>query len=182
MASLPQIDLGNLTTSPTADEALEAWYKRNPPIADSEPNPWDVSRAELYSKDLWRKPFAEMREQAPINKIEGGVHGDFWNITTYKPNQHVEALPDIYSSDVTHGGITIAEPDFDDSDFQLPMFIAMDRPKHTGQRRTVAPAFTPTEMQRMEVEIRQRTSEVLDGLPWGEKFDWVDKVSIELTC
>jgi cytochrome P450 len=33
----------------------------------------------------------------------------------------------------------------------------------------------------MEVEIRQRTAEVLDSLPWGEKFDWVDKVSIELT-
>ena len=181
MASVPQIDLDNLTTSPTADEALEEWYKRNPPTTDSEANPWDVSRAELYSKDLWRKPFAEMRATAPINKVEGGVHGDFWNITTYKPIQHVEALPDIYSSDVSHGGITIAEPDFDDSDFQLPMFIAMDRPKHTGQRRTVAPAFTPTEMQRMDSEIRQRTGEVLDSLPWGEKFDWVDKVSIELT-
>ena len=180
MASVPQIDLDNLTTSPTADEALETWYKSNPPIADSDANPWDVSRAELYSKDLWRKPFAEMRATAPINKVEGGVHGDFWNITTYKPIQHVEALPDIYSSDVSQGGITIADTDFD-QEFQLPMFIAMDRPKHTGQRRTVAPAFTPTEMQRMEAEIRQRTAEVLDGLPWGEKFDWVDRVSIELT-
>ena len=66
MASVPQIDLDNLTTSPTADEALEGWYKRNPPITDGDPNPWDVSRAELYSKDLWRKPFAEMRAQAPI--------------------------------------------------------------------------------------------------------------------
>ncbi|OAO03847.1 cytochrome [Sphingomonadales bacterium EhC05] len=180
MASVPVIDLNNLTTSPTADEALEAYYKRNPPIQDSEANPWDVSRAELYSKDLWRKPFAEMRAQAPINKVEGGVHGDYWNICNHKAIQHVEALPDIYSSDVSHGGITIADPDFD-QDFQLPMFIAMDRPKHTGQRRTVAPAFTPTEMKRMEVEIRQRTEEVLDTLPWNKPFDWVDKVSIELT-
>jgi cytochrome P450 len=63
----------------------------------------------------------------------------------------------------------------------LPMFIAMDRPEHTGQRRTVAPAFTPAEMVRMEKEIRARTGQVLDSLPWGEQFDWVDKVSIELT-
>ncbi|HPU16828.1 MAG TPA: cytochrome P450, partial [Polymorphobacter sp.] len=34
---------------------------------------------------------------------------------------------------------------------------------------------------RMGVSIRQRTSELLDTLPVGEEFDWVDKVSIELT-
>ena len=61
------------------------------------------------------------------------------------------------------------------------MFIAMDRPKHTGQRRTVAPKFTPSAMTAMEDEIRQRTGELLDSLPRGEVFDWVDKVSIELT-
>ena len=61
------------------------------------------------------------------------------------------------------------------------MFIAMDRPEHTGQRRTVAPKFTPSAMTAMEAEIRQRTGEVLDRLPHGETFDWVDKVSIELT-
>jgi len=57
----------------------------------------------------------------------------------------------------------------------------MDRPEHTGQRRTVAPAFTPAEMVRMEAEIRMRTGQVLDAVPRGERFDWVDKVSIELT-
>jgi hypothetical protein len=63
----------------------------------------------------------------------------------------------------------------------MPMFIAMDRPKHTGQRRTVAPAFTPSEMVRMSDDIRRRTAEILDGLEWGKEFDWVDQVSIELT-
>ena len=177
---IPEVDLNNLTTSPTADEALEAWYQRNPPITDEEANPWDVSRAEIYSKNAWHEPFAEMRAKEPINFVEGGVHGDYWNVTTHKPIQHVEALPEIYSSDVEHGGITIADPDYD-QDFQLPMFIAMDRPKHTGQRRTVAPKFTPKNMAAMEQEIRQRTGEVLDSLPWDKSFDWVDRVSIELT-
>jgi cytochrome P450 len=63
----------------------------------------------------------------------------------------------------------------------MPMFIARDRPVHTGQRRTVAPAFTPSEMVRMSDDIRRRTAEILDGLPDGESFDWVDRVSIELT-
>src|SRR3546814_9287539 len=61
------------------------------------------------------------------------------------------------------------------------MFIAMDRPQHTDQRRTVAPAFTPAEMTRLSEDIRNRTGEVLDGLPWGQTFDWVDRVSMELT-
>ncbi|MFC4293302.1 cytochrome P450 [Sphingorhabdus arenilitoris] len=180
MATAPVIDLNHLTTSPTADEALEQWYKTNPPVSAKLPNPWDVSRSELYSQDKWQAPFAEMRAKAPINKIEESGYGPYWNVTSHKAIQHVEALPEIYSSEVSRGGITIADPEWD-SDFQLPMFIAMDRPKHTGQRRTVAPAFTPAEMRRMEDDIRRRTGETLDSLPWDRPFDWVDKVSIELT-
>src|SRR3546814_3598137 len=63
----------------------------------------------------------------------------------------------------SYGGITILERD-EDEDFKLPMFIAMDRPQHTDQRRTVAPAFTPAEMTRLSEDIRNRTGEVLDGL------------------
>ncbi len=65
----------------------------------------------------------------------------YWNIASHQAIQHVEALPDIYSSSWEYGGITILERD-EDEDFRLPMFIAMDRPQHTDQRRTVAPAFT----------------------------------------
>ena len=61
------------------------------------------------------------------------------------------------------------------------MFIAMDPPEHTGQRRTVAPSFGPGEVADMKAEVKQRTGEVLDSLPIGEPFDWVQKVSIELT-
>lgn len=68
-----------------------------------------------------------------------------------------------------------------DSDVRMPMFIARDRPIHTAQRRTVAPAFTPSEMTRMSEDIRHRTGEILDSLPWNTRFDWVDTVSIELT-
>lgn len=180
MATAAKIDASMLTLSPTADKALQQYYEQNPEIIDSSPAPWDVSRAELYSEDRWHAPFAEMRKKAPVNKVADSGFGPYWNVAGYKAVQHVEALPDIYSSDVEKGGITIADPDRE-SDFQLPMFIAMDRPKHTGQRRTVAPAFTPSAMGVMEKEIRQRTGEVLDSLSWDKPFDWVDKVSIELT-
>jgi cytochrome P450 len=63
----------------------------------------------------------------------------------------------------------------------MPMFIGRDRPIHTAQRRTVAPAFTPSEMVRLSEDIRRRSADILDDLPWNTGFDWVERVSIELT-
>lgn len=141
-------------------------------------DPLDVSRAELYRDDTWQAPFAEIRAKGGIHRTEHSAFGPYWSIATYKPLVEVESLPDLYSSEA--GGITIA--DFQEGvDVRMPMFIAMDRPKHTGQRRTVAPAFTPSEMVRMTEHIRTRTTEILDALPVGETFDWVDTVSVELT-
>ena len=171
-------------TEPAAVEMLDAWFQANPQAQPVHTHRWDVSSSALYVEDRWQPVFAEMRAKAPINKVTGTPFGDFWNVTTIKTVQHVESLPELFSSSWEHGGITIGEPRreiAEEDKFQLPMFIAMDRPQHTGQRRTVAPAFTPAEMERMSTEIRARTAEVLDGLPWGERFDWVDKVSIELT-
>ncbi len=173
-------------TSPTANEAFEDWLARNPDALPKHTQKWDVSRSDIYVNDTWGPIFAEMRADAPINKVTGTPYGDYWNVTSIKTIQHVEALPELFSSSYLYGGITIGDPPEGMTPEQieerrLPMFIAMDRPEHTGQRRTVAPAFTPAEMERMSTEIRARTGEVLDSLPYGEEFDWVDKVSIELT-
>jgi cytochrome P450 len=173
-------------TSPTASEAFESWLKEHGQNLPKHSHPWDVSRSDIYVEDRWQPIFAEMRAQAPVNKVEGTPYGDYWNVTTVKAIQHVEALPELFSSSWQNGGITIGDPpeDIDPAKLEerrLPMFIAMDRPEHTGQRRTVAPAFTPAEIEQLAVEVRRRTAAVLDDLPYGEEFDWVDKVSIELT-
>ncbi len=143
-------------------------------------DPFDVSRPELYRDDVWQAPFRHLRAEAPVYKVEHSDFGAYWSVSTYKPIVEVESLPEIYSSQA--GGITIADfVEGEEFTVRMPMFIAMDRPKHTGQRRTVAPAFTPSEMVRMTANIRARTGEILDSLPWGTPFDWVDTVSIELT-
>ncbi len=169
----------------TAAEEIDEPVETVVTDVSEKPHPWDVSVSEIYVEDRWQPIFKEMREKAPINKITGSVFGDYWNVTTLKPIQHVEALPDIFSSDVKNGGITVVDEKAmgvgEEENFSLPMFIAMDRPRHTEQRRTVAPAFTPAEIKRMEEDIRRRTAELLDELPVGESFDWVDRVSIELT-
>ena len=173
-------------TQPIAWQAYEEWLRANPQAQPVHTHPWDVSRSDIYVNDTWGPIFAAMRKEAPVNKVTGSPYGDYWNVVSHKAIMHVESLPDVFSSSWEFGGITISDPpeDIDPArlaERQLPMFIAMDRPQHTGQRRTVAPAFTPAEMVRMETEIRTRTAQVLDSLPIGEQFDWVDKVSIELT-
>ncbi|WP_353205439.1 cytochrome P450 [Sphingomonas sp.] len=143
-------------------------------------DPLDVSRPELYRDDVWQAPFRELRATSPVHRTEHSGFGPYWSVSTYKPIVHVESMPELFSSEA--GGITLADfIEQDPTDVRMPMFIAMDRPKHTGQRRTVAPAFTPSEMVRMTDNIRMRTAEILDTLEWNTPFDWVDTVSVELT-
>jgi len=145
--------------------------------------PIDVSLAELYAEDRWQEPFRKLRAEAPIQYVPDSKFGPYWSVSTYKPIVNVEALPKIFSSSYEYGGISIAFytdrllPD----EFRQPQFIAMDPPQHTAQRRTIAPAFGPSEVKAMQDEVRQRTGEVLDSLPVSEAFDWVERLSIELT-
>jgi cytochrome P450 len=145
--------------------------------------PIDVSRPELYAEDRWQEPFRTLRAQAPIQYVPESPFGPYWSVSTYKPIVFIEAQPKIFSSSWEYGGIAIAgsvgEPM--ENEQRRPSFIAMDPPQHTAQRRTIAPSFGPSEVAAMKAEIQARTAEVLDALPIGEAFDWVERVSIELT-
>ena len=187
MATQPIVDAPfTYRRSPSADQAFAEWMKEHGHELPVHTQRWDVSNPAIYRDDLWGPIFAEMRAKAPVHRIEGTPYGAMWNVINVEAIQHVEALPEVYSSSWERGGITIGDPPKDITPEQLaerrlPMFIAMDRPEHTGQRRTVSEGFTPSEVAKMEAEIRMRTAGVLDSLPWDEQFDWVDKVSIELT-
>ena len=141
----------------------------------------DVSRAELYAEDRWREPFAWLRANAPVHRVEDSKFGPYWSVSSYQPIVAVEAQPEVFSSSWRNGvsSITIAERPGGGKGF--PNFIRMDAPEHSAQRKVVTPAFTPSEMARLAIDIRIRAGTLLDALPVGERFDWVDMVSIELT-
>ena len=143
----------------------------------------DITDAALWQADNVEPLFTRMRAEDPVHFCPESPFGPYWSVASYKDIVHVESLPDIYSSSWEYGGITVLGdgPTLDQNYDPMPMFIAMDRPHHTAQRRTVAPAFTPSEMVRLTENIRERTATLLDSLPVGETFDWVDTVSIELT-
>jgi cytochrome P450 len=168
--------------SPSTQEALEKWLGQNPDLQPVHDQPWDVSDPKLFGNDSVHDIFREMRATAPLNQTTGTPHGNYWNVTTVKNIQHIEALPKIFASAHEKGGMVIQDPTPESlAEGRGKTFIAMDAPDHTKRRRAVAPAFTPAEMVRLSDLVRRRTVEVLEGLPRGEQFNWVEKVSIELT-
>ena len=102
--------------------------------------------------------------------------GPYWSVTRYNDIMTVELDHATYSSQL--GGIQVEDQP---ADMKRGSFIRMDPPRHTAQRKTVAPVAAPVNLASYEVTIRERTRSVLDALPRNEAFDWVDKVSIELT-
>ncbi len=184
----PAIQRPQVRRSPSSYEALKAHLETHPEERLRHTHPWDVSRSDIYFEDKWQPVFAEMRKSGQLHYIPESPFGPYWAVVGHKAIQHIEALPEVFSSSWEHGGITILERLTEEqaaaaghAPRELPMFIAMDRPQHTGQRRTVAPKFTPSAVTDMEAEIRARTGELLDSLPRGRVFDWVETVSIELT-
>ncbi|WP_088311299.1 cytochrome P450 [Novosphingobium sp. B 225] len=139
-------------------------------------NPVDVSDSTLYTEDKWREPFAQLRAEAPVSWRADSPYGGYWSVATHDLIQQVELDPATYSSQT--GNITIAEGV---AGSEFPNFIAMDPPRHTEQRRVVAAAFTPSQMLQRERQVRERTKELLDALPVGETFCWVNQVAVPLT-
>jgi cytochrome P450 len=139
----------------------------------------DVSNPRLYREDSWRDHFARLRREDPVHRHAESPYGPYWSVTRYADIMKVELDHGSYSSASEMGGIQIADQP---KGQELPNFIRMDPPRHTAQRRTVAPIVAPSNLANMEGLIRQRTSDVLDGLPCNQPFDWVDRVSTELTA
>ena len=136
----------------------------------------DVSNPVIYEEDTWRPLFARLRRDAPVHYCAESRFGPYWSVTRYNDIMTVELDHATYSSQL--GGIQVEDQP---ANMKRGSFIRMDPPRHTAQRRTVAPVASPNNLASYEITIRQRTRAVLDALPRNETFDWVDKVSIELT-
>jgi cytochrome P450 len=120
--------------------------------------------------------FARLRNEDPVHYTAESDWGAYWSITRFNDIIEIDKDHENFSSET--GGIVIGDPD---EDFNIPNFIAMDPPKHDEQRKTVTGIVAPRNLAQMEALIRGRVQTILDSLPIGEEFNWVDLVSIELT-
>ena len=151
------------------------------PASDARTTPLDqidVSDPKLYQEDVYYPYFERLRRDDPVHWRANGKYGSFWSVTKFKDIMAVETHPEIYSSEAKLGGISITDRPME---FRRSSFISMDPPRHDEQRRVVSPIVAPANLNNMSGIIRERVCAVLDGLPRGETFDWVQRVSIELT-
>jgi cytochrome P450 len=143
------------------------------PLEDFHPGDPDLFRTDSHWP--W---FERLRQEEPVHYCKDSEFGPYWSVTKYNDIMAIDTNHGVFSSEAALGGITIrdARPDY-----RRPSFIAMDPPKHDVQRKTVSPVVSPANLATLEPIIRERAARILDELPIGETFDWVDKVSIELT-
>ena len=162
-------------TEPGRAERIQAArdYAYAMPLADMHPG-----APQLFRSDTWQPVFERLRNEAPVHFCTKAPIEPYWSVTRYNDIMHVDTNHGIFSSDVTLGGISIRDvpPGYD-----WPSFIAMDQPRHSEQRKTVQPMFTPKHLDELAILIRERAGKVLDNLPRNETFNFVERVSIELT-
>jgi cytochrome P450 len=139
----------------------------------------DPANPDYFENDTVGHYFERLRRDNPVHQAYNPVFGNYWSVTRFQDIMHVDTNHGIFSSDWTHGGITLTDEPMEEA--RLQMFIAMDPPKHDVQRKAVSGIMAPGNLANMQSLIRERTCRVLDSLPRGETFNWVDKVSIELT-
>ncbi len=136
----------------------------------------DVSDSELFETDTHWGYFERLRKEAPVHYCAQSEFGPYWSVTRFEDILTVEKDPETFSS---LRSVVIGDPD---PAFEIDAgFITMDGPKHVAHRKVAQPVVSPRHLRRLEPLIRERVCEILDGLPVGETFDWVDRVSVELT-
>jgi cytochrome P450 len=143
------------------------------PLAD-----FDVGHPELFRTDSFWPYFDRLRREDPVHYCKDSMFGPYWSVTKYNDIMDVDTNHAVFSSASSLGGITIRDIA---PDLRRESFIAMDQPRHGAQRKTVSPMFTPENLDDLATNIRKRSAECLDKLPVNEVFDFVDRVSIELT-
>ena len=149
-----------------------------------------ASAIRFQNDTLWPY-FARLRREDPVHFTPESEFGPYWSITRWEDIMRVDTDHEAFSS---ADGIGL--PNLDAMKEQQKVlaamgreprkggagFITMDEPNHSVQRKAVSPTVAPGNIAQMAPLVRQRAGEILDGLPIGVEFDWVDLVSKELTA
>jgi cytochrome P450 len=151
----------------------------------SELNPAKASR---FQNDTIWPVFERLRREDPVHFTPDSEFGPYWSITRWDDIMAVDTNHEAFSS---ANGISL--PNLEAMAEQERVigqrrrgggagFITMDPPDHGPRRKAVSPTVAPANLAKMAPLVRERAGQILDSLPIGETFDWVDRVSKELTA
>lgn len=168
----------NLSPAPEAIDSI--------PLAEI--NPGDPIR---FQNDTIWPMFERLRREDPVHFTPESEFGPYWSITNWNDIMAVDTNHQAFSS---ASGIALVNlKNLEEQNRVMEMmgrkrsagdagFITMDEPEHSVHRKTVTPTVAPANIAVMAPVVRERAGEILDSLPIGEPFDWVDLVSKELTA
>ena len=145
------------------------------------------ARAERFYNDTIWPVFERLRREDPVHFTPESEFGPYWSVTRWN---------DIMAVDTNHEAFSSAEgiglPNLEAMAEQERVlgerrrgnagFITMDEPEHSRGRKAVSPTLAPANLHAMSPLVRERAGQILDSLPIGKEFDWVDLVSKELTA
>jgi cytochrome P450 len=174
----------NIAVKVDTDAGREDAYST--PLAKLNP-----ARVDRFQNDTIWPMFERLRHEDPVHFTPDSEFGPYWSITRWEDIMAVDTNHEAFSS---ADGITL--PNLEAMAEQQKAFaamgreprrggagfITMDEPDHSVQRKAVSPTVAPGNIMKMAPLVRERAGQILDSLPIGKEFDWVDLVSKELTA
>ena len=150
----------------------------------SEINP---GKPERFQNDSIWPYFERLRREDPVHFTPESEFGPYWSITRWNDIMAVDTNHEAFSSADGIGLANLAavaeqEKIMGPRRKNSAGFITMDPPDHGPRRKAVSPTVAPDNLAKMAPLVRERAGMILDSLPIGKEFDWVDLVSKELTA
>jgi cytochrome P450 len=160
------------------------------PLAELNP-----AQTDRFQDDTIWPVFERLRREDPVHFTPESEFGPYWSIVRWDDIMAVDTDHETFSSTEGIGLNTLEarkafekalgrseEEDIAAAKRGEGSFIGIDEPYHAPKRKAVSPTLAPANLAKMSPIVRERAGEILDALPIGEPFDWVDKVSMELTA
>jgi cytochrome P450 len=154
----------------------------------AEINPAEPTR---FQEDTIWPVFARLRREDPVHFTPESQFGPYWSVTRWNDIMTVDTDHESFSSADGIGLVNLAhQAESEKAMAELGRtprrggagFITMDEPEHSLHRKAVSPTVAPSNIANMAPVVRERAGAILDSLPIGKPFDWVDLVSKELTA
>ena len=170
----------NIAVKIDTDSEREAAYAM--PLSQINP-----AKADRFQADTIWPYFERLRREDPVHFTPESEFGAYWSITRWKDIMSVDTNHEAFSS---ADGIALANLEAIAEQEKImgerrrggAGFITMDEPHHGPRRKAVSPTLAPGNLVKMSPLVRERAGQILDSLPIGVEFDWVDLVSKELTA
>ena len=164
---------------PSADIAAE--------IAATPLDQLNPARVDRFANDTIWPVFERLRREDPVHFTPDSEYGPYWSVTKWNDIMAVDTNHEAFSSADGIGLANLAMMAEQEKVMGARRrggagFITMDEPEHGPARKAVSPTVAPNNLHNMAPQVRERAGLILDNLPIGKEFDWVDLVSKELTA